>query len=224
MPPSPGFCPHQAEKSTAIFYKDATFDQKKALFPQIWQVDEDYIKTLDMKMVTGRSFSKEMQTDSSGIIVNEAAAKFLTLNDPLNKPLYKSNGGDQNAANSKQYHIIGVVKDFNFSSLRDVISPLVLVMGQNNGALSVRVQTKNIPALLAQIQEKWKAFSPGVQMNFSFMDQDFDATYRTEQRVEHHFYRLYRLPWRSSSPAWACLAWLPMPPNKERKRSVCGKY
>jgi putative ABC transport system permease protein len=136
-----------------------------------------------MKMATGRSFSGQVLSDSSGIIINESAAKFLGLKDPLDKPLYRSNGGKQDLSNSKKYHIIGVVKDFNFSSLRDVISPMVLVLAHNTGALSVRVNTKNLPVLLAQIKGKWKSLTPNVQMNFSFMDQDFDASYRAEQRV-----------------------------------------
>lgn len=178
-----GFLPTSNWKSTAIFFKDAAFDQKKALFPQTWEIDEDYIKTMDMKMAAGRSFSGQRLTDSSGIIINESAARFLGLKDPLNKPLYRSNGGKQDISNSKTYHIIGVVKDFNFSSLRDVISPMVLVLARNTGALSVRVNTNDLPSLLAQIKNKWKGLAPNVQMNFSFMDQDFDAEYRTEQRV-----------------------------------------
>jgi len=178
-----GYLPTASQKNTSIFFKDASFDQKKALFPQTWEVDEDYIKTLDMKMAAGRSFSADMLTDSSAIIINEAAAKFLGLDNPLNKPLYRSNGGEQVVANSKQYHIIGVVKDFNFASLRDVVSPMVLVMGHNNGALAIRADTKNLPALLSRIKEQWSGLSPNVRMNFSFMDKDFEAIYRTEQRT-----------------------------------------
>jgi len=178
-----GYLPTSKSKNTAIFFKDASFDQKKALFPQTWEVDEDYIKTLEMKMVSGRSFSSQMLTDSSGIIINESAAKFLGLKDPLNKPLYRSNGGKQDLSNSKAYHIIGVVKDFNFSSLRDVVSPVVLVMAQNTGSLSIRVSTNNLPSLISQIQQKWNEVSPNIKMNFSFMDQDFDASYRAEQRM-----------------------------------------
>ena len=124
-----------------------------------------------------------MATDSSGIIINEAAAKFLGLTYPLNKPLYRSNGGRQDISNSRTYHIIGVVKDFNFSSLRDVVSPMVLVMGQNTGALSVRVSANNIATVLSQIQQRWNQLSPNVKMNFSFMDQDFEASYLAEQRM-----------------------------------------
>lgn len=178
-----GYLPTSNWKSTAIFFKDASFDQKKALFPQTWEVDEDYINTLDMKMAAGRSFSSQMGTDSTGIIINEAAARFLGLKDPLDKPLFRSNGGKQEVANSKQYHIIGIVKDFNFSSLRDVISPMVLVMAQNKGALSIRVNLTNLPVLLSHIKDKWHSLLPNLQMNVSFMDQDFDATYRAEQRV-----------------------------------------
>jgi len=178
-----GFLPTSGWNSTATFFKNAAFNQKEALFPQVWEIDEDYVNTLGMKMAAGRSFSSQMLTDSSGIIINEAAAKFLGINQPLNKPLYRSNGGNQTVANSKLYHIIGVVKDFNFSSLRDVISPVVLVLAKNTASLSIRVKTTNLPALLAQIKEKWKGVSTGVPMDYSFMDQDFDATYRTEQRA-----------------------------------------
>lgn len=178
-----GFLPTSNAKNTSIFFKETTFDQKKALFPQTWEVDEDYIKTLNMKMLAGRSFSNQMLTDSSGIIINESAANFLGLKGPLNKPLYRSNGGKQDISNSKEYHIIGVVKDFNFSSLRDAVSPVVLVLGNNNGELSIRVNKKNLPVLLSEIKDKWNELSPNVQMNYSFMDQDFDASYRAEQRI-----------------------------------------
>jgi putative ABC transport system permease protein len=172
-----GFLPTANWRNTSIFFKDASFDQKKALFPQTWEVDEDYISTLGMKMAAGRSFSNQVLTDSSGVIINEAAAKFLGFKDPLNKPLYRDSHRFQ------PYHIIGVVKDFNFSSLQNVISPMVLVLAHNTGALSIRADTKNLPALLSQVKDKWKQLSPNVQMDFSFMDQSFEASYRTEQRA-----------------------------------------
>ncbi|NHA03093.1 FtsX-like permease family protein [Mucilaginibacter sp. HC2] len=181
-----GFLPTSNWKSTAIYYKDATLDQKKSLFPQSWEIDEDYVKTLDMKMVAGRSFSKDMPTDSTGIILNESAAKFLGFND-VNKILYRSQGGKNTLDNVKQYHVVGIVKDFNFSSLRESIGPVVMTLGENTGALSVKVDTKNLSALLSQIKDRWKELSPNVQINYSFMDQEFDASYRTEQRTGQIF-------------------------------------
>ena len=178
-----GFLPNSGWANTAVFFKDAAFDQRKALFPQVWEIDDNYIPTLDMKMVDGRSFSSQMLTDSSGIIINEAAAKFMGLKQPLNKPLYRSNGGNQTVANSKQYHIIGVVKDFNFNSLRDVISPMVLVLAKNTASMGIRVKTNNLPELISQITNKWHDLSPGVPMTYSFMDQEFDAIYSSERRM-----------------------------------------
>jgi len=174
-----GFLPTSNWHSRTIYYRDASLDQKRSMFPQSWQIDEDYVSTLDMKMAAGRSFSSDMQTDSAGIVINEAAAKFLGFKDPLNKTVYRSLGGKQ--GNVKQCHIIGVVKDFNFNSLREAVEPVVMTLAENNGALSIRVNTKNLPILLSQIKDKWRSLSPNVQINYSFMDQEFDASYRSEQ-------------------------------------------
>jgi putative ABC transport system permease protein len=176
-----GFLPTSNWKSTAIYFKDASLDQKRSMFPQNWEIDEDYVSTLGMKMASGRSFSRDMQTDSTGIVINESAAKFLGFNNAVNKILYKSLGGKQSLDNVKKYHVIGVVKDFNFSSLRENVGPVVMTLAENNGALSIRVNTANLPTLLSQIKDKWKGLSPNVQINYSFMDQEFDASYRTEQ-------------------------------------------
>ena len=180
-----GFLPTNGWRNTRIYFKDATYDQKKSLFPQSWEVDADYIPTMDMKMAQGRNFSKDMQTDSSAVIINEAAAKFLGFADPINKTVYQSLGGDRkgNTPNVKECHIVGVVKDFHFNSLREKIEPIVLTYGQNSGALAIRVNTSNITSLMSQIKDKWNSLSPGVQIDYSFMDQDFDASYRSEQRI-----------------------------------------
>ena len=176
------FLPVSGNRSTSIYFKDATLDQKNSIFPQSWEVDADWITTLDMKMAAGRNFSKGRLSDSGAVIINEAAAKFLGYKNPLNQTLYKSLGGKTELSNTVKYEVIGVVKDFHFSSLHDKIEPVIIRLGENNGAVSLRVNTANLPALMAQIKTKWTSFSP-VQMNFSFMDQDFDASYRSEQRV-----------------------------------------
>ncbi|MFA6085213.1 ABC transporter permease [Mucilaginibacter sp.] len=177
-----GFIPVSNYRSTSIYFKDATLDQKNSIFPQSWEVDADWIPTLDIKMTAGRNFSKDRLSDSGAVIINEAAAKFLGYKNPLNQTLYKSLGGKTELSNTKKYQVIGVMKDFHFSSLHEKIEPLIIRLGENNGAISLRVNTKNLPALMSQIKEKWATLS-AVQMDYSFMDQDFDASYRSEQRV-----------------------------------------
>ncbi len=175
-----GYLPVKSTRGTGIFYKEAVADPKKSLFPQIWSVDEDYISTLAMKIKAGRDFSAQMPSDSNAIVINETAAKFLGFTDPVNKVVYRSSGGPN--PTYKPYTIIGMVKDFNFSSLRDNISPVVMQLNTDNSSLSIKVNTANIPALLSQIENRWKDFTPA-HFQYSFMDQDFDAMYRSEQRI-----------------------------------------
>jgi putative ABC transport system permease protein len=175
-----GFLPISKARNTSVYYKDAALDQKKAIFPQSWSIDNDYISTLDMKMVVGRNFSSQMSTDSSGIIINETAAKFLGYDNPLNKILYKNEDGNRNHV--RLYHIIGVVKDFHFTSLRENISPVILRQNEDTGNLSVRVNPANLSALLSEIKNKWNQLTP-MHFEYSFMDDDFDAIYRSEQRI-----------------------------------------
>lgn len=176
-----GFLPTEQARSTSIFNKDAgMLDQKNAIFPQTWAVDPDYIKTLGMKMTAGRNFSAQMSTDSSAVVINETAAKFLGFDNPVDKLLYQALDGKHTKV--KVYHIIGVVKDFHFNSLRENISPVILRLGEDTGDLSIRVSTSNLPALIAQIKQKWSGLSTS-HFEYSFMDQDFDATYRSEQRI-----------------------------------------
>ena len=175
-----GYLPVKSTRGTGIFYKEAVADPKQSLFPQIWSIDEDYISTLAMKIKSGRDFSAQMPSDSNAIVINETAAKFLGFTDPVNKVVYRSSGGPN--PTYKPYTIIGMVKDFNFSSLRDNISPVVMQLNTDNSSLSIKVNTANIPALLSQIEAKWKDFTPA-HFQYTFMDQDFDAMYRSEQRI-----------------------------------------
>ncbi|MDN3583345.1 ABC transporter permease [Mucilaginibacter flavus] len=182
-----GFLPTSGWKNTAIYFRDASINEKTSLFPQSWQIDEDYIGTLGMKMAAGRNFSKDMATDSDGVMINEAAAKFLGFKDPVNSVIYKATDSKHDLAHTKQYRVLGVVKDFNFNSLHENVSPVVMTLAENNGALSIRLNTNNLSQLMSQINAVWKDVNPNVQINYSFMDQDFDATYRTEQRTGQIF-------------------------------------
>jgi len=167
--------------NSTVICKQQVFDQKKTVSTQYWGVDEDYIPTLGIKMAAGRNFSRQMLTDSTGLIVNQAAAKLLGFSDPLNQMLYLPQ--DNMAKVMKAYHIIGVMKDFNFQSLKDNVTPLIFGHKGWSSAFALRINSANIPGLLAQIKQKWTELSPNHEFNYSFMNEDFDAMYRTEQRI-----------------------------------------
>ncbi len=167
--------------NSTSFFKDPMVDQKKALLTQEWTVDADYINTLGIKMLSGRNFSKDILTDSTALVINESAAKLLNFTDPINQFLYSP--ADNMATKMNKYHIIGVMKDFNFKSLRENVTPLLLTLGEDRGALSMKINSSNIPLLLDQVKDKFKQLASDQQFRYSFMDEDFDSIYRAEERM-----------------------------------------
>ncbi len=167
--------------STSLF-RDRGLDAKGALHSQQWTVDEDYLTTLGIKLVAGRNFSRQMLTDSTAILINEAAANQLAFADPLNQTLYAPANAMLTKLNA--FHIIGVVKNFNFRSLRENVTPLILNLDEDRGALTIRIHAgTNIPTFITQVRNKWKTLSPNQDFIYTFMDDQFDALYRTEQRM-----------------------------------------
>ncbi|MDB4901002.1 MAG: cell division protein FtsX [Mucilaginibacter sp.] len=172
------YLPTTPNNDTEVYGKDAGMSPGQSTALETWDVDEDYIPALGMQMAAGRNFSKEMLTDSSAIIINETAAKMLGYGNPLNKNLYKGS--------KHPYHIIGVVKDFNSSSLRSKIAPLVFQLNLDRGGMAFRIETKNIPFLVSQIQTLYHNADANMAdqpFTYSFMDDDFDHLYRSEQNT-----------------------------------------
>ncbi len=178
-----GFLPTGSLRAPNNVFKDRAASGKNALFTEIWPVDADYLGTMGMSIAKGRNFSEQLASDSLGVIVNETAASMLGYSrDPLEKKLYSPE--DQAGKTvMKEYHIIGVLKDFNFSSLRDNITPVIMTLASDNGALSVKINAKDIGPLESKIEKEWKKLSPNQHFEYSFMDEDFDAAYSTEQRT-----------------------------------------
>jgi putative ABC transport system permease protein len=176
-----GYLPTAGWRSDSPLFPDANADIKSAVSTQIWKVDENYIPTLGMKMAKGRNFSADFPTDSSAIIINEAAAKLFGFTDPLNRPLYYMN--DFPKKDLTKYHIIGVVKNFNFNTLREEVTPLCFLYQPQNGSVAFRIHSANIPNLVSMIQDKFKSLAPEQPFSYSFMDDDFNKIYSNEQRM-----------------------------------------
>ena len=103
------------------FWKNGREKEDLGVGAQIWRIDEDYLNTLDIKLLKGRNFSREMASDSQAVIFNETMAKKLGLIQPIDQVI--NNGFES------PYHIIGVVQDFHFQSLKGEIEGLCLVRG-----------------------------------------------------------------------------------------------
>lgn len=146
-----------------------------------YYVDAQYIPTLGMKMLNGRNFSAAFPTDSSGIILNETAAKALgwTNETAIGKTVIR-----QNSPKGQNYpfHVIGVVKNFNFRSLHETISPLFLTL-YPEGGLIFKINTSDIQGLLATMKTKWGSFNTEEPFTYEFMDDLFNKTYTAEQKT-----------------------------------------
>lgn len=159
---------------------------------QCWRVDYDYIKTLGMKIKTGREFSSEFPSDSGAVILNEAAQKlFGFTTDPIGKKISTFSGdrsGVIDREHPKSFPVIGVVEDFHFESLKQNITPLALFLDKSIGLVSFRFQAKDTQEVIATIEKNWKALAPGMPFSYSFLDEDFGRMYAAEQRLGKIFF------------------------------------
>lgn len=147
-----GYLPLNGDRNGNAFFTSPTLDPKTAIAMQSWYVDENYIPTLSIQMLQGRNFSPQFPTDSTGIILNEAAAKFLSTKELLNKKLYVLS--DIKTKALEEYHVIGIMKNFHFNSMRDAITPLALFIGKEKSSIALRVEMSTIGPLLQQIKNK----------------------------------------------------------------------
>jgi putative ABC transport system permease protein len=176
-----GFLPVAGSaRNDNTFSKEAVMDLKNGFNMQVWNIDYDYIPTLGMEIIKGRNLSKSFGSDSSAVIINETTAKVLGYEDPTGKKVYASQGsGNPNIV----YEIVGVVKNFHYESLRQTVGPLCMRLGNNSWATAFKINTKDVSALVNQIEAKWKSMAPEMPFSYKFLDQSFDQMYRAEQRV-----------------------------------------
>ena len=175
------FLPTSTTRNDGPLFLTPTLDQKSAIETQNWSVDDQYIPVLGMQVATGRNFSKDFPSDSQAVVINESAARLMGVKDPINQKIYELE--DLQSKKLNIYNIIGVVKDFNFNSLREQVTPLALFLREDRGSMAFRIHSDNIPKLVAQIEEKWRAMAPTQPFGYSFMDDNFNAMYKSETRM-----------------------------------------
>jgi putative ABC transport system permease protein len=141
-----------------------------------YAVDESYFKTLGMQIKKGRNFSGLSDTLNS-IIVNENMVKYYGWDNPIGKQVRYP--GDTSGFH---YSVVGVVKDFNQQSLYNPIAPLILFYRPNNSGIQIKLDAKDIPATIAEIEKAWKTTLPGLAFAYTFLDEDFYSQYAADQK------------------------------------------
>jgi putative ABC transport system permease protein len=144
---------------------------------QFWIVDTDYIKTMGMHIVSGRNFSPDMTTDTGALVINETMVRKLGLTNPIGRRI--ANGG-------ASFRVIGVVGDFNYSSMRQEIEPVCFSLGISPSIVSVKVKSTDMAQVIPGILAAWKQFSPD-PIRYSFMDESYATMYADVQRMGRLF-------------------------------------
>jgi hypothetical protein len=139
-------------------------------------VDENFTQVFQMKLLSGRSFSREFKADSANFIVNEKALRLMGMDvaTAVGKPLayYDTKGT-----------IIGVVQDFNFKPIQQAIEPLILRLNTWGGTVVVRTRPNQTEATIQALKKIWEELNPAYPFTYHFLDQDLARLYRGEQRL-----------------------------------------
>lgn len=149
-------------------------------------VDHDYVKTLGMEIIAGRDFSDEILTDeSSAFILSETAAKMLGHADPSDAVGHELAWNRWDAPDSlKEGRVVGIVKDIQLNSMRDGIAPVALqIYPFAYSTITLRIKSGDIPGTIAHLAEKWKAFNTEWPFEYKFLDENFDAMYKSEEKL-----------------------------------------
>ncbi|MCP4728429.1 MAG: FtsX-like permease family protein [bacterium] len=146
-------------------------------FDFLW-CDYDYLKTMEIELVEGRFFSPEYGSDENAIVINEEVADQLGWSDPVGKEL---------TFGRRKIQVIGVIKNFHYMSLHRRIDKLgILLTGSNirrERYISIRLRTDELNETLQSLKDTWDSFSPPIPLDYSFLDEDFDSLYRSEQQT-----------------------------------------
>jgi putative ABC transport system permease protein len=170
------------EFSNNAFFNDNDPEKNTYLLQQAW-VSFDYPQTLGVHLVEGRFFSRDYGTDSTAVLINEAAVRSLGLKEPVTGQYILQPRGPQTM---RRYQIIGVMKDFHIASMHKEIDPVcfsVLYPGGGDQFATVRLSGKNINTTVKAIEEKWKEFTPNQPFQYEFFTDSWNNLYNAEMKT-----------------------------------------
>ncbi len=139
--------------------------------------DWDHLEALNLELVDGRFFSRDFPSDSTAVIINEAAVKEFGWESGVNNEIMNFFGDSP-----QKVKVVGVVKDFNFESLKTQIRPMVINFGTNSNNLLIKYEGES-SRMVENLETNWKEFAPGEPFEYAFLDENYDQLFRTEQRL-----------------------------------------
>lgn len=156
-------------------------DPEKRVLIGTYAVDYDYLETMKMSLVSGRSFSRDFQGDlardtTGNFLINEEVAKIMDVGDPVGKNFrFMGISGT----------IVGVLKDFHFKGADQTIEPIAIALADTSylSSILIRLTPGRVPESLKIVERAWQELLPDYPLEYSFIDQDYDNLFRSEARL-----------------------------------------
>lgn len=150
--------------------------------------DHDYVKTLGLRIIAGRDFSREMSTDvDEAFLINETAVKELGFGTPekaIGQRLKWNKWIPDSLQPVKHGKVVGVVQDFHYKSLHEKVTASVIQIYPGvNFKVAVKLKTADLKNTIAFINSVWNRFSPGYPLDYNFMDETYGKMYNAEEKL-----------------------------------------
>ncbi|MGD1893640.1 MAG: ABC transporter permease [Cyclobacteriaceae bacterium] len=171
------------------FYQLREGDQENFLLSAL-QGDYDWLATMGIQMREGRYFSRDFPSDSSAVVLNETAVRQLQLEDPIGKVITYP-GACGNCV--QEFTVIGVVEDFNTTSLHNPIHPFALFLYHDKNYyvdapyLTLRIAPNKAASVIALVEDAWTTYGQGTPLQYSFLDKNFASMFAWEQQLGRLF-------------------------------------
>lgn len=138
------------------------------------RVGYDYVETLGLELKEGRSFSRDFSNEHDKIILNEKAIEVMGLDDPVGKVV--------NIRGNRE--IIGILKDFHYLSLHEPIAPMFLIFEPGDAtSIALKLQAGKEMETIEALESAYQEINPGLPFQFTFLDEEYNALYRSELQV-----------------------------------------
>jgi putative ABC transport system permease protein len=150
--------------------------------------DYDYVKTIGLKIIAGRDFSRELPTDTSdAFIINETAAREFGFGTPaaaIGQPLHWRKWTTDTINNIKRGRVIGVVQDFHYKSLHEKVAASVIhIYPSELFKVAVKLRSAETKSTIAFVTGIWNRFSPGYPLEYGFLDESYGKMYQSEEKL-----------------------------------------
>jgi len=147
-------------------------DSNPVIFTDL--ICSDFLQLMNIQPSSGEYLS---ENDDEYILVNEEAVRIMGMDEPIGKRFWMNKGDEQ------YYTIKGVVKDYHFEALNEPVKPLVLLLGDQPYSLYVKTAAGGAKSAIASVEKLWKEYNPDYEFSYSFLDDDFDQTYKADLRT-----------------------------------------